>query len=241
MGNETPAPDSSGLYIVTKYDYSADTGWLTGTFDNKDRETQREYDALGRQPPEPPSWPFSPFTLAAKADYNDHNRDKQKSLENPRVETMGTRVDNRAFDIEHSSLAFSDSAANRSPAHQHQPTPQNQHNAPGHEYAKAPPPITPATSYTRQTKAGRDDKTVWQGRAFEIVDRPQGPEVKPSSSSVLSLKGSDSLAQGRASAPPWVSGTNIQTSPERYHVAKQASLGQYDRRFSWVQRTLPRN
>jgi len=45
---ETSAPGSSDLYIVTKYDYSADMGRLTGTFDNNDRETRREYDALGR-------------------------------------------------------------------------------------------------------------------------------------------------------------------------------------------------
>ncbi len=45
---DTPALDSSNLYIVTKYDYSANTGWLTGMLDNKGRETRREYDALGR-------------------------------------------------------------------------------------------------------------------------------------------------------------------------------------------------
>jgi len=43
-----PTPGASADVIVTKYDYSADTGRLTATYDNKNRKTTRIYDDLGR-------------------------------------------------------------------------------------------------------------------------------------------------------------------------------------------------
>jgi hypothetical protein len=55
-----PDPNSSDNYIVTKYEYDANTGRVAWTKDNKARKTVRQYDDLGR-------------TVAVIENYDDGN------------------------------------------------------------------------------------------------------------------------------------------------------------------------
>ena len=121
----------------------------------------------------------SPFTLVAPTSYNHRQKaptgrlgrfgrpgQNQRGLPaglpaDPRAERMGTRVDNRAFDIEHPPLAISDSAANLPPGHQHQPAPQNPHDAHRtNQCSEATPYTWFAHAHAPRSAAARRKKTI---------------------------------------------------------------------------------
>jgi len=129
------------------------TGFTVGRFMEKvpdpSGSTPRPGPRPGRESPTTPSQHFLTFTLAKQTSYNiHHQRDDRddparnsgacrpggKQAENTRVETMGTRVDNTAFEIEHPPLAIGESPARPRPRetridHHPQARPQNTNDA----------------------------------------------------------------------------------------------------------------